>query len=71
LIGAAQGSAELHPDADDRRDLLELPVVVFSWIAETISVERWEGTLEYTMMAPDPALVAACSARSCTRWRTG
>ena len=23
-----------------------------SWIAETISVERWEGTLEYTMMAP-------------------
>jgi ABC-2 type transport system permease protein len=26
--------------------------VVFSWIAETITVERWEGTLEYTMMAP-------------------
>ena len=26
--------------------------VVFSWIAETISVERWEGTLEYTIMAP-------------------
>ena len=26
--------------------------VVFSWIAETIAVERWEGTLEYTMMAP-------------------
>ena len=26
--------------------------VVFCWIAETISVERWEGTLEYTMMAP-------------------
>jgi len=26
--------------------------VVFSWIAETISVERWEGTLEYTFMAP-------------------
>jgi ABC-2 type transport system permease protein len=26
--------------------------VVFSWIAETISIERWEGTLEYTMMAP-------------------
>jgi ABC-2 type transport system permease protein len=25
---------------------------VFSWIAETIAVERWEGTLEYTMMAP-------------------
>ena len=26
--------------------------VVFSFIAETISWERWEGTLEYTFMAP-------------------
>ncbi len=26
--------------------------VVFSWIAETVAVERWEGTLEYTFMAP-------------------
>jgi ABC-2 type transport system permease protein len=26
--------------------------VVFSWIAETIQIERWEGTLEYTFMAP-------------------
>ena len=26
--------------------------VVFSFIAETIQWERWEGTLEYTMMAP-------------------
>ncbi|MGI8703245.1 MAG: ABC transporter permease [Candidatus Limnocylindrales bacterium] len=26
--------------------------VVFSFIAETITWERWEGTLEYTMMAP-------------------
>ena len=52
LIGADQGDPEL---------LLSLMVgaifwnylsVVFSWIAETISVERWEGTLEYTMMAP-------------------
>jgi ABC-2 type transport system permease protein len=52
LIGASQGSPEL---------LLTLMVgaifwnylsVVFSWIAETISIERWEGTLEYTMMAP-------------------
>jgi ABC-2 type transport system permease protein len=52
LIGADQGSPTL---------LLTLMVgaifwnylsVVFSWIAETISVERWEGTLEYTMMAP-------------------
>ena len=52
LIGADQGSPRL---------LLTLMVgavfwnylsVVFSWIAETISIERWEGTLEYTMMAP-------------------
>ena len=52
LIGADQG---------DQRLLLSLMVgaimwnylsVVFSWIAETIAVERWEGTLEYTMMAP-------------------
>ncbi len=52
LIGADQGSPRL---------LLLLMVgaifwnylsVVFSWIAETIQIERWEGTLEYTMMAP-------------------
>ena len=52
LIGVQMGSETL---------LLSLMVgaifwnylsVVFSWIAETISVERWEGTLEYTMMAP-------------------
>src|SRR2546423_12488774 len=52
LIGADLGNARL---------LLTLMVgaifwnylsVVFSWIAETIAVERWEGTLEYTMMAP-------------------
>ena len=52
LIGAAAG---------DDRLLLMLMIgaifwnylsVVFSWIAETIAVERWEGTLEYTFMAP-------------------
>ena len=52
LIGAAAG---------DERLLLTLIVgaifwnylsVVFGWIAETIQVERWEGTLEYTFMAP-------------------
>jgi ABC-2 type transport system permease protein len=52
LIGADQGDPTL---------LLTLMVgaifwnylsVVFSWIAETVSVERWEGTLEYTFMAP-------------------
>ena len=52
LIGADQGNETL---------LLTLMVgaifwnylsVVFSWIAETIAIERWEGTLEYTFMAP-------------------
>ena len=52
LIGADQRSPKL---------LLTLMVgaifwnylsVVFSWIAETVAVERWEGTLEYTFMAP-------------------
>jgi ABC-2 type transport system permease protein len=52
LIGASLG---------DTRLLLSLVIgaifwnylsVIFSWIAETIAIERWEGTLEYTMMAP-------------------
>ena len=52
LIGASLG---------DTRLLLSLVVgaifwnylsVIFSWIADTIAIERWEGTLEYTMMAP-------------------
>jgi ABC-2 type transport system permease protein len=52
LIGASAG---------DDRLLLTLIIgavfwnylsVVFSWIADTIAVERWEGTLEYTFMAP-------------------
>jgi ABC-2 type transport system permease protein len=52
LIGAGQG---------DDRLLLTLVIgavfwnylsVVFSFIAETVSWERWEGTLEYTFMAP-------------------
>jgi ABC-2 type transport system permease protein len=47
--------------ADDTRLLFSLMIgaifwnylsITFSWIAETIAVERWEGTLEYTMMAP-------------------
>ena len=52
LIGEQQG---------DRRLLFLLMIgaifwnylsVMFTWIADTIAVERWEGTLEYTMMAP-------------------
>ncbi len=40
------------PGRRDRAIFWNYLSVVFSWIAETIAVERWEGTLEYTMMAP-------------------
>jgi ABC-2 type transport system permease protein len=52
LIGADQGSAELILSLMVGAIFWNYLSVVFSWIAETISVERWEGTLEYTMMAP-------------------
>lgn len=60
-VAGALSIALIGADVGDDRLLLSLIVgavfwnylsVVFSWIAETISVERWEGTLEYTMMAP-------------------
>ena len=46
------GQRAADPEPHDRRDLLELPARRLLIIAETISWERWEGTLEYTMMAP-------------------
>jgi ABC-2 type transport system permease protein len=64
LIYSAAGALSISligAQAGDPRLLLTLMVgaifwnylsVVFSWIAETIAIERWEGTLEYTMMAP-------------------
>ena len=64
LVYSAAGALSISligQQAGDPRLLLTLMVgaifwnylsVVFSWIAETIAVERWEGTLEYTMMAP-------------------
>ena len=52
LIGADQGSPELILSLMVGAIFWNYLSVVFSWIAETISVERWEGTLEYTMMAP-------------------
>jgi ABC-2 type transport system permease protein len=30
---------------------------IFSWVTEVIAIERWEGTIEYTLMAPVPRLV--------------
>ena len=64
LVYSAAGALSISligAQARDPRLLLTLMVgaifwnylsVVFSWIAETIQIERWEGTLEYTMMAP-------------------
>jgi ABC-2 type transport system permease protein len=52
LIGAAAGNEELLLTLMIGAVFWNYLSVVFSWIAETIAVERWEGTLEYTFMAP-------------------
>ena len=52
LIGVDQGSARLVLALMVGAIFWNYLSVVFGWIAETIAVERWEGTLEYTMMAP-------------------
>jgi ABC-2 type transport system permease protein len=64
LVYSAAGALSISligAQAGDPRLLMTLIVgaifwnylsVVFSWIAETIQIERWEGTLEYTFMAP-------------------
>ena len=52
LIGADQGNPELLLSLIVGAVFWNYLSVVFSWIAETIAWERWEGTLEYTMMAP-------------------
>lgn len=52
LIGADQGSATLVLTLMVGAIMWNYLSVVFSWIAETIAIERWEGTLEYTFMAP-------------------
>jgi ABC-2 type transport system permease protein len=52
LIGADQGSPRLLLSLIVGAIFWNYLSVVFSWIAETIEIERWEGTLEYTMMAP-------------------
>jgi ABC-2 type transport system permease protein len=60
-VAGALSISLIGAEAGDRRLLFSLMIgaifwnylsVTFSWIAETIAVERWEGTLEYTMMAP-------------------
>ena len=52
LIGASQGNSRLLLTLIVGAIFWNYLSVVFSWIAETIAVERWEGTLEYTFMAP-------------------
>ncbi len=52
LIGKEQGSEELILYLVIGAVFWNYLSVVFSFIAETITWERWEGTLEYTMMAP-------------------
>ena len=52
LIGLAEGSERLLLTLVVGAILWNYLSVVFELIGETISWERWEGTLEYTMMAP-------------------
>ena len=52
LIGKDQGSDELNAVPVIGAVFWNYLWVVFSFVAETITWERWEGTLEYTMMAP-------------------
>jgi ABC-2 type transport system permease protein len=52
LIGKAQNDEELIFSLMIGATFWNYLSVVFSFIAETITWERWEGTLEYTMMAP-------------------
>ena len=52
LIGAYLGDAALLLSLVIGAIFWNYLSVIFSWIADTIAIERWEGTLEYTMMAP-------------------
>jgi len=52
LIGQGRGDARLLLTLVIGAVFWNYLSVVFSFIAETVSWERWEGTLEYTFMAP-------------------
>ncbi|MDQ3553488.1 MAG: ABC transporter permease [Chloroflexota bacterium] len=60
-LASALAIAFIGADQGDARLLLSLMIgaifwnylsIVFGFIAETVAWERWEGTLEYTFMAP-------------------
>src|SRR5919206_1623081 len=57
LIGVAAGDRRLTLTLMVGVMLWGLLSVVFQEIANSITYERWEGTLEYTFMAPVPRLV--------------
>jgi len=50
----------------DRTTMWSYLSAVFDVVAETIAWERWEGTIEYTLMAPVPRF-STCWARAATR----
>jgi ABC-2 type transport system permease protein len=52
LIGAEQGNSRLLLSLMIGAIFWNYLSIVFSFVADTIAWERWEGTLEYTMMAP-------------------
>ena len=40
--------------------------IVFELLIETVAWERWEGTIEYTFMAPLTRATRSCARRSCS-----
>jgi ABC-2 type transport system permease protein len=52
FIGVAQGDPELLQVLIIGTIFWNFLSIVFGFIGETVSWERWEGTLEYTFMAP-------------------
>ena len=52
FIGVAQGDAELLQVLIIGTIFWNFLSIVFGFIGETVTWERWEGTLEYTFMAP-------------------
>ena len=52
FIGVAQGDAELLQVLIIGAIFWNFLSIVFGFIGETVTWERWEGTLEYTFMAP-------------------
>lgn len=61
FIGLGMGAIGQNANLDTRFVVLYLLIgnlvwrfltVIFYWITDLISIERWEGTIEYTLMAP-------------------